>query len=183
MPKKVLNIGCGSRACGNLPDEYRTPQWTEIRLDINNDVSPDIVGDMRDMHMVADSSIDAIFSCHNIEHVYCHEVIPTLKEFFRILVAGGEILIGCPDLQQIARLIAEDKLMDPVYSLPVGQIAPIDMLYGFRASIAGGNHHMSHKTGFTQTSIKSLLHEAGFHGVRTATRPLPMMDIWAHAFK
>ena len=37
------------------------------------------------MSAVADKSVDAIFSSHNIEHVYPHEVEKVLKEFLRVL--------------------------------------------------------------------------------------------------
>lgn len=133
--------------------------------------------------MIEDCSVDAVYSSHNIEHLYYHEVLPTLKEFHRVVTVGGEVLVGCPDLQQVARLIADDKLLDPVFSPPAGPIAPIDMIYGYRVSLAKGNHFMAHKTGFTTTTLKNLLEEAGFGDIRITSRPEPMMDIWALAFK
>jgi hypothetical protein len=44
-----------------------------LRLDIDKNVNPDIVGTMLDMSAVADASVDAVFSSHNIEHLYPHE--------------------------------------------------------------------------------------------------------------
>jgi predicted SAM-dependent methyltransferase len=46
----------------------------ELRLDIDASVAPDIVATMTDMSRVADASVDAVFSSHNIEHLDPHEV-------------------------------------------------------------------------------------------------------------
>jgi len=48
----------------------RTKGWKEIRLDIDPANAPDILGTMLDMPAVADGSVDAIYSSHNIEHLY-----------------------------------------------------------------------------------------------------------------
>jgi len=181
--RKVLHVGCGAKRDNKLPQAYMEPPWLEIRLDINPEVKPDIVGDIRDLHMVKDCSFDAVFSSHNLEHLYFHEALVTLREFYRVIKVGGEVLVACPDLQQVAKLIAEDKLMDPIFTPPSGPIAPIDMLYGYRSSIAKGNHFMAHKTGFTATSLKNTLERAGFKDIRTTSQPEPLMDIVALAFK
>jgi len=65
---------------------------------------------MLDMAAVADASVDAIYSAHNIEHVYAHEVPQVLKEFLRVLKPEGFLVVTCPDLQTVCQLVAEDKL-------------------------------------------------------------------------
>jgi predicted SAM-dependent methyltransferase len=40
------------------------------------------------MKAVASESVDAIFSSHNIEHLYPHEVPVALAEFIRVLKPG-----------------------------------------------------------------------------------------------
>ena len=182
-PRTVLHVGCGLPGEGKLPSNYQAPGWQEIRFDINPGVKPDIVGDMQSMPMIRDNSVDAVFSSHNIEHLYHHEVLPTLREFHRVIKKGGHVLLKCPDLQQIARLIAEDRLMDPVFSPPAGPIAPIDMVYGYRVSLAKGKDYMAHKTGFTPSSLKDLLERAGFQDIHIATQPEPLLEIVALAAK
>lgn len=84
---------------------------------------------------VASESVEALFSSHNIEHLYPHEVPVALAEFKRVLKADGFVVITCPDLQSICALVAEDKLTEAAYVSPAGPIAPIDMLYGLRSSM------------------------------------------------
>lgn len=110
--------------------------WCEIRLDIDESVNPDVIGTMTNMQGVGDRSVDAVFSSHNIEHLYPHEVPVALAEFHRVLKPDGFALITCPDLQSVAALIAEDRLTEAAYVSPAGPITPLDIVYGHRASMA-----------------------------------------------
>jgi len=50
-------------------------------VDINGLNEPDIIGSMTDMSAVGSASMDALFSSHNIEHLYPHQVFLALLEF------------------------------------------------------------------------------------------------------
>src|ERR1700727_1353369 len=75
---RLLHVGCGSYAREKLPIVFRTAR-TEIRLDIDPAVQPDIVATLTDMRAVPDNSIDAIYSSHNLEHLWPHEVPLALR--------------------------------------------------------------------------------------------------------
>ena len=68
---------------------------------------------MTDMSAIKDSFVDAIFSSHNIEHLYAHEVSEATSEFKRVLNEDRVLVLTCPDLQEVAKLVAEDKLTEP----------------------------------------------------------------------
>ncbi|WPL20233.1 class I SAM-dependent methyltransferase [Thiorhodovibrio frisius] len=140
-----LHIGCGPKHKDRTTAGFNTPDWQDIRLDIDPAVQPDILGTMTDMAAVESESMDALFSSHNIEHLYAHEVPVALAEFLRVLKPNGFAVITCPDLQSVCALVAEDKLTEPAYTAPAGPIAPIDILYGHRPSLARGNLYMAHK--------------------------------------
>jgi ubiquinone/menaquinone biosynthesis C-methylase UbiE len=127
--------------------------------------------------------VDAVFSSHNIEHLYPHEVPLALSEFLRVLKPDGFFVVTCPDLQSVCKLIAEDKLTEAAYTSPAGPIAPIDILYGLRSSMAQGNLYMAHRCGFTQTVLTATLQAAGFKAVATMARAHPYFDLWAVASK
>jgi predicted SAM-dependent methyltransferase len=178
-----LHVGCGPKRKNRTTAGFNNPDWTEIRFDIDESVSPDLVGTMTDMSSVGTESVDAIFSSHNIEHLYPHEVPVALGEFSRVLRPGGFVIITCPDLQSVCALVAEDKLTEPAYTSPAGPIAPLDILYGLRASMARGNLYMAHRCGFTQKVLAGTLNAAGFASVATARRQHPFYDLWAIASK
>jgi predicted SAM-dependent methyltransferase len=182
--KKLLHVGCGPKRKDRTTPGFNTPQWQEIRLDIDPSVQPDVTGTMTDMHAVGTGEVDAIFSSHNIEHLYAHEVPVALAEFHRVLAADGIAVITCPDLQSVCALIAEDKLTEAAYTSPAGPIAPLDILYGFRRSMAQGNLYMAHRCGFTRRVLHGTLQSAGFISVATLSRGrAPYFDLWALASK
>lgn len=161
----VLHVGCGVADPAKLPaDFFPADKWREIRYDIDPNVTPDIIGTITDMAPVATASMDAVWSSHNVEHLYPHEVPIALAEFRRVLKPGAFALITLPDLQQVAELVAQGKLEEAAYMSPAGPISPIDMLYGWRRPMAAGNLYMAHRTGFVQSSLKSAMGAAGFVG-------------------
>lgn len=179
MPR-LLHIGCGPKRKAQTTAGFDTPEWEEVRLDIDPAVEPDIVGTMTDMSAVPDGAMDAVFSSHNIEHLYAFEVPDALAEFRRVLKPDGIAVITCPDLQSVAALVAEGKLTEPAYVSSAGPISPLDILYGHRSAMAQGNLFMAHRCGFTGPVLSQVLHEAGFAQVIVRRRP-KYFDLWALA--
>jgi ubiquinone/menaquinone biosynthesis C-methylase UbiE len=177
-----LHIGCGPKRKDQTTRGFNTDAWTELRFDIDEAVKPDLIGTMTDMSAVADASVDAIFSSHNIEHLYPHEVPVALNEFLRVLKADGFAVITCPDLQSVCALVAQDKLTEPAYTAPAGPITPLDILYGHRPPMARGNLYMAHRCGFTRKVLVGTLQAAGFPKVGSMARP-KHFDLWAIASK
>lgn len=162
--RQLLHVGCGSSTIKDLP-VYFSSNWLEFRLDINEEVSPDIVASIVDMPIVADGAFDAVFSSHNIEHLYPHEVPLAFLEFRRVLKADGFLLVRCPDLDAVARAIIKDGLDSPIYKSGAGDISPLDVLYGHRVSLRGGNLYMAHRTGFNAKILSECAMSAGFSRV------------------
>ena len=181
--KTFLHVGCGAKQKDKTTREFSSHAWKELRLDINSDVNPDILGTMTDMSDVNDESVDAVFSSHNLEHLYPHDVPIALKEFLRVLKPDGFLVVTCPDLQCVCALIAEDKLVEPAYTSPAGPITPLDILYGHRPSLAQGNFFMSHRCGFTQKVLTGTLKTCGFKGIVSMRRISPHFDLYALATK
>lgn len=150
--KSVLHVGCGGSPL---------PMWfagtKETRLDINGDMKPDIVRDMREI----DESVgkyDVIFSNHAIEHLYPHEVVPTFEGFRSALNEGGCVIAIVPNMQGI------EPTGEVVYESPSGPITGHDMFYGHHRLIPS-NPYMAHHCGFIRETLQAALESAGFHGV------------------
>lgn len=180
--RTFLHVGCGAKRKNRTTAAFNTPEWREIRLDIDPRVQPDVVGTMTDMAAVASGSVDAVFSSHNIEHLYPHEVPVALREFLRVLNDDGVAVITCPDLQSVCALVARDRLTEPAYVSPAGPITPLDMLYGRGQALAGGNLYMAHRCGFTRKLLAESLRSAGFRLGVVKARPR-YFDLWAVASK
>jgi SAM-dependent methyltransferase len=175
---RVLDAGAGPPSSARLHPIFAG--WTVVRLDIDPAAKPDILGSITNLKgKVADGSFDAIWSSHNVEHLYAHEVPLALAEFKRILKPDGFAFVTCPDLEQIGRLIAAGDVERTIYKSPAGPITLIDMLFGHSASIARGNTYMAHNTGFTIARLGTALQKAGF--VESWVSAGPSIDIWAVA--
>ena len=182
--RSFLHVGCGPKHKGRTTAAFASQDWQEIRFDIDPKAKPDLVGTMTDMSAVQTGSVQAIFSSHNIEHLYPHEVPVALSEFYRVLSEDGVAVITCPDLKSVCALVAQDKLLDPAYAVAAGDIAPIDILYGWRGSMAAGNLFMAHKCGFTLKTLLSTLGLAGFKTSAGMERGrAPYFDLWVVASK
>lgn len=149
-----------------------------MRVDIDPAVQPDVVASMTDMSAVADQSVDAIFSSHNLEHLYPHEAPVAVSEFLRVLKPDGMLVLTCADLTSVCKLVSEGKLTEAAYESPAGPIAPIDILFGHRTAMSKGNLHMAHRSGYSDASLRSLLTSTGFATVATLAIP-SKFELWA----
>ena len=176
-----LHVGCGPVKQSQIPG-FRNSDWREIRFDIDKNVNPDIEGTLTDMSKVESGSVDAIYSSHNIEHVYPHEVPIVLNEFFRVLKKDGIVVVVCPDLQSVCEAVVNDKLRDPLYISPEGPISPLDLIYGHGQAIENGNEYMAHKCGFTYSVLDNFFANSGFE-TRYGGRRKQQWDLFIVAFK
>tara|TARA_B100000767_G_C19712749_1_gene513524 strand:- start:729 stop:1337 length:609 start_codon:yes stop_codon:yes gene_type:complete len=179
--KTFLHVGSG-----HLNKSYclgfDNDNWHEIRLDIDKSVKPDIVGTLTDMSSVKTGSVDAVYSSHNIEHIFPHEVPIALSEFYRVLKDDGIVVITCPDLQSVGEAIAQDKLHETLYDSTMGKVTAFDILYGHRETTIDGNIFMIHKGGFTYSSLDRVFFDAGFK-TRVGGRRAEAFDLYLVAFK
>jgi SAM-dependent methyltransferase len=174
--RTVLHVGCGRT---KIHEKMFPPaEWREIRLDVDPDVQPDIVASLTDMSAVPSASADAVYCCHNLEHLYAHEVPVALAEFLRVLRPGGLAVIEVPDLEAVAQLVTTDRLEETIVVSPYGPISALDLIYGNRWPIADGNHFMAHRTGFTTTSLGQALQKAGFVRGQPHKLPETYATIW-----
>ena len=179
--KTFLHVGCGHKNKSRCKG-FNNDNWKEIRLDIDENVNPDIVGTLTDMKLVETGSVDAVYSSHNIEHIFPHEVPIALREFYRVLKEDGIVVITCPDIQSVGEALTQDKLFETLYESPMGPVTAFDILYGHRKTTVDGNIFMVHKGGFTYSTLDIKFKEAGFKIKYGGRRP-GAFDLYIVAFK
>ena len=179
--KKVLHVGCGQKTIETMGAGFNDGTWQEVRFDISEGVRPDLIGTIVNMEAVPDGSMDAIWSSHNIEHVFYHEVAHVLGEFRRVLKEDGFCVITCPDIENVCARVAAGSLTEVLYQSPAGPITALDILYGHIASVARGEVYMAHKTGFDLRLLGAKLKQAGFPRY-FGKRRQRFIDLWVIAF-
>jgi SAM-dependent methyltransferase len=156
----LVNVGCGPRNAATLPRYF--DGWRHLRVDVDPSVEPDIIADLTDLSAIPDGSADAVWAAHCVEHLYEHQVSVALAEFRRVLREDGFVCVIVPDLQTVARYIADDRLHEPLYHSPAGPVTAHDVFFGFGAAIARGRTSMAHRCGFTPGSLQRCFQQQRF---------------------
>lgn len=139
MKPRCLMLGAG-KADSTFGDDF-----DYLRLDINPDRLPDVVGDATKLPF-GEGEFEALYAGHLLEHLSPRTCGNVLQEWYRVLKPGGEMIVAVPNLA----LVAEYLLTDPeatVYICPGGPITALDMIYGLPQD------HMQHAWGFTRESL------------------------------
>ena len=172
-----LNVGCGPRGSGLQPPGLQAAGWQEVRLDADPAVHPDVVAPAHELWGVESGSVDAVFSSHCIEHLYLDQAMPALREWRWVLRPDGWLLLVCPDLQAAAEMVAQDRLFDVAYA----GIRPYDIIFSHQGLVAQGraqgHSFMEHKSGFTLSTLRALVNEAGFP-VHAGMRLRQRFELW-----
>jgi len=164
----LLHVGCG----GAPIPEWADGHFSEVRLDVDDAHSPDVVASMTAMGDIGE--FDAIHCCHSLEHLHPYEVDRALLEFKRVLKPGGYAVIIVPDLEDVQ---ATEEVL---YVAPCGPMTGLDLIYGYRPLLEQ-MPYMAHKTGFTAVTMTSALTKAGFS--RYSVRRLDCYNLMAVAVK
>jgi len=111
-----------------------------------------------------DGSVSEIRAVHVLEHLSNREIIPTLREWNRVLAVGGRLFVAVPFVEAIAEAIVTN-VRDPnlLRYLMGGQM----------------DEHDFHRTAFTTELLRDCLIDSGFvrlarsgpEGVNTSTHP------------
>jgi len=159
----VLNAGCGTQ--GVPVERFPRPEWRELRLDADPGVTPDVVGDIRQIPL-DEGTVNAVWCAHTLEHLIERDALVALYQFRRVLVPGGALVLRVPDLKAAAREIVEGRLVETLYESQAGPVRPLDMVFGFQPYVP--DHPLyAHRSGYTGESLSDMLGFVGFEGTVT----------------
>jgi predicted SAM-dependent methyltransferase len=150
---KKLNLGCG----GKKMEGY-------VGVDIFKHENVDEIFSM-DNIPYGDASIDGLYSEHALEHLTFKAAERAVKEWYRVLKDGCELILKIPDLQ----LCCESYLNPPEHILKRG-VSFQSAREWFRYTIFGRQMSLSgeldeaqvHKSGYSKQEIRALLENVGF---------------------
>lgn len=136
-----LHLGCGCRRLDGF-----------VHIDSRPEVEPDHVSDITNLTEIDDNTADLIYACHVLEHVPRSAVLPTLREWRRVLKPGGVLRVAVPDFAAVASL----------YHCGVSMWRLVGLLCG-RQDYPENTHYMAYDYEY----LAWTLGEAGFYDIRT----------------
>jgi predicted SAM-dependent methyltransferase len=136
-----LHLGCASTIL---------PGW--INVDLFGRLPADVALDLRRPLPIADSSVDAIFTEHMLEHLTYGDAVVLVRECARVLRPGGLMRIVVPDFEKQARSYAGAP--GPLATDGAGHVPPLVAL----ANIAYGH---AHRSIWDSATLILLLEQAG----------------------
>ncbi len=157
-----LHVGCG--------DKY-LPGF--VNIDVAPDSKADLLLDVDEFHMFSDGRADVIALYHVFEHLHYDQARHALREWFRVLKPGGELILEMPNLDVCMREIGRHFDVENV-DLALGGI------YGYPPAISRDGLSQTHKWGWTPASLTAELEAAGY--VDVAEQPIEQTWRVATAF-
>ncbi len=134
-----LDVGCGT---------FKREGYTGVDPFVDTDIQAPMWA-----IPLPDNSVEEIYSSHALEHIGKREVVPTLKEWARLLKVGGVATIEVPDLEWCIRNWLWRKSTD----------WHLDTIFGNQEH--EGEYH---KTGFSSDILAGYVREAGLTMLRCA---------------
>lgn len=139
----------------HIGGEVRAEGWEVLNIVAGPHV--DHVGSAGDLSRFAEATFDEIYASHVLEHFdYKDELAATLKEWRRVLVPGGRLLVSVPDLDVLAELLlSKDQL-------------GVEERYLVMRMLFGGHDdpYDYHAVGLNQDFLAIFLNAAGFVRIR-----------------
>lgn len=147
FPIKRLHWGCG---------RYPVPGW--INSDRRDDVSLELVGDIRDGLALPDDCMDYIVTIHALPEVPYDALVPVLTELRRVLRPGGVLRISVPNIDNLITAYQRKErsyflIPDEIAKTVGGKFLTQLIWYGYSRSF------------FNREFIEELLLKAGFSRV------------------
>jgi len=142
-----LNVGSGS---------VRREGY--MNVDCRPTPGVDAVSDAWDLAMFADGTVDEIYSRHMLEHLDPNDATRTLQRWHALLRPDGRLRMIVPDVE----FHALQLLGGARSSFPDQQQHAFAGFWGWRVEARGGSREDAHRWGYTMSTLRAHLTEAGF---------------------
>lgn len=129
QPKKFLHIEAGEPKPENIHKLFRTKEWTEVRVDSDTSLKPQIIGTLMDLSNVPDNYADGVWFAQKLQYYLPKDALHIMKEVARVLKPNGMILTSTVDAQHAIDHAFNGQIMEPIPDI-TPELHAQDLLYG-----------------------------------------------------
>jgi glycosyltransferase involved in cell wall biosynthesis len=129
-----------------------------VNVDVRPEAEPDIVARAHELPMFTDGTVDTVEACHLLEHLPLHEARLALREWARVLRAGGELLLELPDFDACVGLIRNGGDPDSQEMAMMG-------VFGWSLGVERHGDAFAHHWGWSPQSLAAELAASGFEHI------------------
>ncbi len=177
--KKSLNIYNRFTRKSKIKKYYRTHDQIKIHFGggkdkLNDFLNTDIIGkipiNIAKKLPFHSNSVDLIYSCHVIEHLYYKQFRIFLKESFRVLKNGGKLIIMTPSLTRLIDALYYNKELKPILLKGHEKLAGVELdpaLFLNRMM----NTYYGHRFLHDFESISRIAKEVGYSNIQIISIP------------
>jgi len=145
--KKVIDLGSGGKDSGY---NYFGENADITRVDIREEVNPDVRMDIQNLDGVDDEAYDIVHASNVLQFFAVQVAQDLLKEWFKKVKIGGKLVIVVPDILKVFERVKEEKGLSPTTS---------NLIYGAKM------HRKDFAlTGFTEQMLRGLFNDK-LHGL------------------
>ena len=148
-----LNLGCGDKILAGYVNVDVAPSRAGKK--------PDVICDLHRLEGFADSTAEEILAVHVVEHFWRWEIVDVLREWARVLMPGGAMVLECPNLLSAC----QQFLADPETFSGPGPEGQRTM-WVFYGDPRWRDPLMVHRWGYTPRSLAGIMREAGLTDLR-----------------
>ena len=141
-----LHLGCGKRYIPGF-----------VHIDLDDQPHIDHRSRIDRLPMFGDETVELIYCCHAFEYFDRIQAPNVLREWRRVLRAGGILRLAVPDFAALAAVYRSSGALDDVLGPLYGRIAVQD---------PEGPRVIYHRTVYDYRSLSDLCLTAGFQSVR-----------------
>lgn len=143
LSKEPIRLNLGGAGEGFLSGRIKGYKTVDLR----EGPDTDIVSNVSDLRMFEDGSVDELYASNVLEHFPIHKTLEVLKEWRRVLRAGGTLRVSVPDFDACVQLYQKVGLTIWIQYLIWGD----------------QKHELNyHYVNFTYATLAKLLNDAGF---------------------
>jgi len=148
-----LNLGCGDKILAGYVNVDVAPSRAGKK--------PDVICDLRRLEGFSDGTAEEILAVHVVEHFWRWEIVDVLREWARVLMPGGAMVLECPNLLSAC----QQFLADPETFSGPGPEGQRTM-WVFYGDPRWRDPLMVHRWGYTPRSLAGIMREAGLTDLR-----------------